>query len=212
MKKSLYLLLLLLTLLLVSGCSTVGFKENALTSNTSTIYTYVEIPQGINENESDPCYKIEINNKSLKECMKIDEFMEFKNLKSQSITISATRDDIDKKTLKLDLVAGKTYFLKAQSYSQIIGQFEFIQIDRKEALKSITTMKMANPPETEDDGIFDFFMSNEDNKTAIKEETPKSITTSSKMDEISKANDMKEKGIISDEEFNKLKAEILNAK
>ncbi len=212
MKKIVYTITTFILLVLITGCSTVPFKYTVPSSNTVTIYTYVVMPSSINENESDPCYKIEINDKFLKECMKIDEFMEFKNLKPQTITIAAIRDDIDKKKMNLTLKAGETYFLKVQTQSQIIGQFEFTHINKDEALKSITSMKMANPPETEEDGILDFFASEDKNETATKEDAKESVTTSSKMDEIQKASEMKDQGIISAEEFNKLKTEILNAK
>jgi len=209
MKKIVYTITTFILLVLITGCSTVPFRYTVPSSNTATIYTYVDMPSSINENESDPCYKIEINDKSLKECMKIDEFMEFRNLKPQTITIAAIRDDIDKKKMNLILKAGETYFLKVQTQSQIIGQFEFTHVKKDEALKSISSMKMANPPETEEDGLFDFFASEDKNETAIKEDVKESVTASSKMDEIQKANDMREQGIISDDEFKKLKAEIL---
>ena len=204
MKK--ILMSLLLVGALFSGCSSLPFKYEK-PSTTATIYTYVVMPQSINEDISDPCYKIEINEKYLKSCMRIQEFMEFKNLKPQMITISATRDDIDKKTISLDLEAGKTYFLKVQSYSSILGQFNFTQVSRDEALQSITSMTMANPPKSKEKDVLDFFVSEEKNETNIQKSTV-SVATS-KMDEIQKANDMKEKGLLTQEEFEKLKAEIL---
>lgn len=205
MKRLIHLLITLVLLALFIGCSTVGFAEKPLKENTSTIYTYVETPSSVNENMYDPCYKIDINNKSFKSCMKIEEFMEFKNLKAQEIIISATRDEIDKKTMKLDLVAGNRYFLRVQSTSQIMGQFEFTQVSKDVALKSIGSMKMANPPKKKDEGMFDFFASEEKSEVKMKE----AVDSLSKLDEIKKANEMKEQGIITDVEFKKLKSEIL---
>jgi len=198
-----------LLLLLFTGCSTVSFVEKSPKKNTATIYAYVDTTSNINENMYDPCYKLKINDDSLEDCMNINEFMELTNLKPQAINIYAIRDDIDKKNIKLDLLGGKTYFLKIQSYSQIMGQYEFKQVSRELALKSIVNMKMANPPkkpEKEDNSILDIF-SSDTNSTTV--ENKNTTIISSKTDEINKAYEMKEKGIITDEEFDKLKAEIL---
>ena len=209
MKSLKHLSISLLLLFLFTGCSTISFVEKPPKENTATIYAYVDTTSNINENVYDPCYKLEINDESLHDCMNINEFMELSNLKTQKVSIYAIREDIDKKNIELDLKAGNTYYLKIQSYSQIMGQFEFKQVNRDDALKSISDMKMANPPkkpEKEDSSILDIFSSDEANVTKESVNTTKA---SSKTDEINKAYEMKEKGIITNEEFDKLKAEIL---
>lgn len=202
MQKIRYTIASFFILLFCAGCTSVGFADIPASKNTATIYSYVDLPQNVDETVSDPCYKISINKDLLENCMKSEEFMVFEKLKPQTINISAIRDDIEKKTLELSLEAGKTYFLKVQSYSQLIGQFEFKEVNRETALKSIGSMKMANPPEKKDDAIFDFFASEEKSEKT-------EFSSSSKMDEIQKASDMKEKGVITQKEFDTLKAEIL---
>ena len=211
MQKIRYIITSFLILFIVTGCSSVGFSELPISNKTATVYAYVEMPQNIDERVSDSCYKIAINNELLKSCMKSEEFMAFRDLKPQTITISAIRDDIDKKSIELTLNAGETYFLKIQSYSQIMGQFDFKKVKHNLALESITNMKMANPPKREDDGMLDFFVSKDRSEKTSNTVVKENVTTASKMQEIKEASEMRDKGIITQKEFDTLKTEILNA-
>lgn len=206
MSKILFIIPSFIIVMLVSACSKTPFHESSISNNSSTVYVYVQTQESVNENMYDPCYKIAINDELLKECVEIDEFIELKNLQPQFVDVTAIREDIDRKKLVLNLEASKTYFLKIQSHSQLIGQYDFENVTRDVALKSISTMSMANPPKKEDDGILNFLVQSD---KAPQEVSNLTTTPASKIDEITKANEMREKGIISDEEFNKLKAEIL---
>ena len=66
-----------------------------------------------------------------------------------------------------------------------------------------------------EDNIINIFTDDEPKKeesavvAPAASQTEAVVQTSSKMDEVQKAYDMKEKGMLSEEEFNRLKAEIL---
>ena len=197
MKNLIKLVISTLVLVLFASCGKIAFKEVEPLKSTSLIYVYVVDSASSSETNANHCYKIAINGKNLEECAQIDEFLQYNGLLSEEIMMSATRADIEKQILKLDLKEGETYYMRINSFSDSFNKFEFVQVQKSLALKELKDMTQANPPEKKS-GSSELFKEAEEKSKKI-----------SKPDEIKKAHKLKVEGLLSEEEYNKLKAEIL---
>ena len=199
---------------------------------------------------------IRINNKQADERIEEGEYMAL-NLKPETMSISATKQEIQEHVLKMDLKAGQIYYLKIVD-DMAGGAFEFHEVDSITALQEIEKTGLIGTNEESPENIITEFVSSDSeadsvikaNETATMTEAQidamieqklaeKSSTTAvvpvvgdvepssnsvpviapignttkasvSQMDEILKAYEMKEKGILSDTEFKAIKANILN--
>ena len=197
-------LLLKLTLLFLAitftSCSKTPFAEQNPESDKALVYVYVAEDDSINETYRKPSYKITINGIRSKDSIGIGEYIVF-NLKPISLIATATRSDIEIQKLNLELEAGKAYFLRVRSFSDDFGKFKFELVDNKTALNEIKDTTLATEVDKKEEFI---------NSIGQDDDTPKKSSENiSKIDEIKKAHMLKKDGIITDEEFNKLKAEIL---
>lgn len=199
MKNQFKIVTFVLISLLFVSCAKIPFKEVEPLKSTSLINVYVvnNVSASANEADANHCYKIAINGKNLEECAQTDEFLQYNGLLSEDIILSATRADIEKQTLKLNLKEGETYYLRIKSFSNSFNKFEFVQVKKTLALNEIKDMTQANPPEKENASL------------ELFKESKKESKNLSKSDEIKKAHQLKVDGLLTQEEYNKLKAEIL---
>lgn len=212
--KKVTALLLTAVLLFITGCGTrVPFKKQEPLENAALVYVYVT-PDG--EFESDPQYKIRINNKRVDGYVRKDEYMILNLKPSKNLTISATKAQIEERSVKLSVQAGQTYYLKVQG-GLGGGDFAFVNAGTSVGSKEITKMGLAGSVAEGDDNSFisELISSSSDKQPSQEVQAPKVIQktiiqkAASKPDELEKAYNLKQKGIITDAEFNKLKAEIL---
>ena len=171
------------------SCSKSPFKPQETLENKALVYIYVKTPEGLNDSNRYPKYSIKIDGKYVDGDMGQEEYIAL-NLDPSEIELFAIRADIEIQSLKLDLKAGATYYLRIRSFSDDFAEFNFEELPKSIAFEEIIVTKNVTPKEEK------------------KEQT---MQTLSKTDEIQKAYELKEKGILSNEEFEKLKADILNA-
>ena len=171
------------------SCSKTPFKVQETLENKALVYIYVKTPEGLNDSNRYPKYSIKIDGKYVDGEIDHEEYIAL-NLDSADIKISAIRATIEVQSLKINLKAGSTYYLRIKSFSDDFAKFNFEELPKNIAFEEILSTQNVTPKE---------------------EEKVQVIQTLSKSDEIQKAYDLKEKGILSNEEFEKLKADILNA-
>ncbi len=197
--KKVKVVLLVAVLLLISGCGNrVPFKKQGPLDNAALVYVYVA-PDGAFE--SNPNYRIRINNKRVNKRVKKDEYIVLNLKPTKSINFSATKLAIDEEDLKMNILAGKTYYLKIQGSGS--GGFNFTHVTSNIGSEEIKNMGLAGSIMEEVTDVISELI--EDPK-----DTPNlQVKSLSKPDEVQKAYKLKKQGILTDEEYNKLKAEIL---
>jgi hypothetical protein len=171
---------------------------------------------GNGEGMNSPYFNIRINNKRYLQRIRSGEYLAF-DLKPEAMTISATRAQIEEKVIKLDLKAGQIYYLKIKDNLDG-GRFDFEQVSEESGANEIVKTGLAGSSEESTKNIItEFVNSKEDKKedASVKVESTTTVqpvadtNVPSKADEIKKAYSLKEKGILSEEEFKALKTEIL---
>ena len=217
---------LTLVLLLITACgSRVPFKKQQPLENSALVYVYV--PENVTADEDTDVYEysIRINNKRHMERITEGEYMVF-NLKPLTIDISATRAQIEEHKETIKLQAGQIYYFKIQKQDD--ATFTFERVEPSTASAEIAKTGLAGSTlEDENDNISEFVNFNKDKKeskkvaakvpvatpvtnpTPTKTKASKKRVTASKLDEIKEAYQMKKDGLISDEEFQTIKSEIL---
>lgn len=209
--KIIKILLLTTTLLLLTACGNkIPFKKQEPLENAALVYIYVLQNVGLQESQGGSDYSIRINNKRYLERIRGGEFISF-NLKAQPMTISVTRAQIEEKVLKMDFKAGQIYYLKV-SDNLDDGKFDFEIVNNTQALNEITKTGLAGSSvESAENIITEFVNPKETESFEVKATSAPTVApvAVSKTEEIMRAHALKEKGIISDEEFKILKANIL---
>lgn len=216
------ILLLTTTLLLITACgSKTPFKEQKPLDNAALVYVYAKMSLDSSESSTRGEYSLRINNKPVMQRIQDGEYMIF-NLKPQPMKISATKKQIQEKVLDLDLNAGQIYYLKIVD-SQDGSAFDFVKVSSSHAKVEITKTGLAGSSEESPENIITEFVNPKETESmevkssavaapvAVPQvSAPVTTMPMSKTDEIMKAYGLKEKGIISDEEFKALKTNILN--
>lgn len=208
-KKSLTIIASLLLSVLFTACAKIPFEKQTPLNDAALVYIYVAMDSGMNDTQRMPLYKIGLNGKDTEGYVKHGAY-KFFNLRAGEMTISAARNSIEKQKIDLNLTAGNTYFLKVRSFSDDFAKFEIVSVESDEAYSALMNTTLADEYEKSENIITELI-------TPEKEEVKKRVETvetkvapvTSKMDEIQKAFEMKEKGMLSEEEFKTLKAEIL---
>lgn len=192
-------------LLLMAGCANkVPFKESLPAENASLVYIYMPNYSELVEDISNQNYRIRINDKSVEGRIKSNEYMAF-NLKSQTIKFSATRANIEEKTASLDLKVGGVYYLRIRDNLQN-GSFSFEAVSKEIGEKEIIKTELSGSVLEDKTKILTELVGiPETKKEEVKAQKPISTT-----DELEKAYNLKEKGIITDEEFKTLKSKIIS--
>jgi hypothetical protein len=198
-------ILLFFTLTFIS-CSKTPFVEEKPLDGTSLVYVYVMPDQSINDTYRYPTYKIFVNGQSLKGDVESLEFMKI-NLKPQKINLKVSRAGIEFKDLTVDFKAGNTYYFRIQSLSDDFGKYEFKQVDKNIAIEELyKTYSALDDKKTE---VLKSVVVSDEQDEEINDSKP--LDSKSKTDKIKEAHQLKEDGVITEQEFEKLKAEIINA-
>ena len=210
MKKLLIIIAILTFSTLFTACGKIPFVKQQPLENAALVYVYLDMDSGANDTDRMPNYVVGINGKDTEGSIEYGTYKYF-NLKPGQITISATRSDVEKQDIELNLDAGKTYFLRVQSFSDDFAKFEIARVNSNEAYPELKDTTLADKFEKSENAISALISSSSDEPEVAKAKAveAKASQSTSKMDEIQKAYDMKAKGMLSEEEFNTLKAEIL---
>ena len=207
MKKTLILLLTIVSLFFSACGSKIPFSVEKPLPDSALVYIY--FPQHVSEDEDshESEYNMYFNDRKVIDTIFANEYMSF-NVKPGNVKISVTRKQIEEKIINLNLKSGTTYYLKIMD--NITGnEFNFIQVNKRVALSEIVDTGLAGTSVSSPDNIINVFTDTPKEKSVLTEPTVQTVSKASKMDEIQKAYEMKEKGILSQDEFNSLKSEIL---
>ncbi len=201
MKKA-YILLLSIVLLFISACGNkVAFKPQEPLSNAALVYVYISPWSEDIEREYTSFYIIRLNNKRLDARLYKNEYIAL-DVKPGNTTFSATRAAIEEKSLTLKLEPGHIYYLRVTGDLED-GSFKFEHVSDTVGAKEIKTTGLSGSMVNSPEYIVTELIEND------KEQEQKDSSTLSKTQEIEKAYALKEKGIISQKEFEQLKADIL---
>jgi len=209
--KKIQILLISLGMLLLSACgSKIPFAKQDPLPNAALVYVYQPSNIGSEDNANTSDYNIRFNGRRVMERISSDEYMVF-NVKPEHVEISAVRKQIEEKTITLDLKAGQTYYLKI--IDNMDGDnFDFVRMNKRDAYPELTKTGLAGSSVENEENIINVFIDKPKKEAVVVAPITQSapaVSKVSKMDEIQKAFEMKEKGILSDDEFKALKAEIL---
>lgn len=184
----------------LTACGTkLPFAPQKPLKDASLVYVYIPNKIVVDEDNTTPGkYTIRINNKRTKKSMTLGEYMPY-NLKTGSITLSATKDALIEHGIKLNLKAGKIYYVKVNTQDN--GDFNIKLVDEQTALKEIAKTGLADTYVVEENEII--------TQLIEPKKKEKTVTSTSKVDELRKAYQLKQDGIISEEEYKTLKREIL---
>ncbi|MCX6052711.1 MAG: DUF2846 domain-containing protein [Campylobacterales bacterium] len=221
--KSIKIVIMAIVLLLVTACGNkTPFSAQQPLENSALVYVYASSAMSSGEGTSSKDFNIRINNKRFLQRIKSGEYMAF-NLKPEAMTLSATRSQIEEKVLKLNLQSGQIYYLRIKD-NMDGDKFEFEQIANAIASKEITKTGLAGSSEESPANIITEFVNPKEDKKeeVIVKAQPATVAqpaavaqpvantkSLSKSDEIEKAYNLKEKGILSEQEYKALKTEIL---
>ncbi|MCX6075791.1 MAG: DUF2846 domain-containing protein [Campylobacterales bacterium] len=211
-------IIVVVILLLLAACGNkTPYSVQKPLENAALVYVYADSAVGYyGEGMTSTYFNIRINNKRYLQRIRSGEYLAF-DLKPEAMSISATRAQIEEKVVKLDLKAGQIYYLKIRDNLDG-GRFEFEQMNEEVAVKEIAKTGLAGSSEESTKNIITEFVNSKEDKKENTSAKVESTTTAqpnadtnglSKSDEIEKAHNLKEKGILSEEEFKALKTEIL---
>lgn len=235
MKKTSLIAIFSLVLLFTSCADKKAFMQNEVKSSSSLVYIYMADDSFMDGTFKIYKYKVLINGNSTGKSLKIGEYVKF-DMKPNNVAISLSREDLEVQTLKLNLQAGNTYYLKGQSHSNRFKDFTLELMDADQGLNEISSTTSTEEISVENK-VFESLVESEKDVTSKMSEDeinamiekklkamspttpvnttqPLSTTTStsatgSKLDDIRNAYEMKKQGVLTEEEFLKMKAEIL---
>jgi len=200
-------------LLLLTACgSKAPFVKQEPLANSALVYVYLPSSISDDENQNESDYNIRFNDRQVMERISSGEYMAF-NVKPERVEVSIVRKQIEEKSITLDLKVGHTYYLKIED--NLAGNsFDFVRMNKRDAYPELMKTGLAGSSVESEENIINVFIDEpkKDETVIMSPTAPQTVpvaNTSSKMDKIQKAYDMKEKGMLSEDEFNTLKAEIL---
>lgn len=207
--KKLKIYILLAAALLIIGCgSKIPFKEQRVLENSSLVYIYVPQITGFSEGGSYHNYLIRINNKKVANRVSAGEYTTL-DLKPNKIKLSATRASIEEKALELELQEGKTYYLRVLENAEN-GSFVFERVSAEIGAAEIAKTGVAGSMIDDIDNTLTELVGGEKTDAPQQTQVQTPVAPISKIDELQKAYELKEKGIISEEEFKTLKSQIIS--
>ena len=204
MKNTLLISLILAITILFTACGTrVPFVQKEIAQKNAMVYIYVSDEIGNDDEISDPSYMIRINGKTTDERIKIKEYVVYE-LKANETKIAIVRGAVEEQSLKLDLKAANEYYLRVDGNLDG-GGFSFTKMSKVDALPEISKTGLAGSTVVNESLIVTEIVNpeSEDKQNGTKSENL------SKVDEIKEAYKLKDNGLITQEEYEKLKAEII---
>ena len=198
-----YIIFLSLPILFLS-CSKVPLQKQNIENDSALVYVYVEQDDGINDTSRNSNYKIVINGIKTLGTLSYGEYKYYR-LRPEKLTINAYRADIEEQSITLELNASKTYFLCIKSFSDDFARFNISSVSPKVGYEALKDTSLAGEYKKTELKISKYLI---DETPEAKETKPES--SKSKTDELMNAAKLKEQGLLTNEEFNTLKAEILN--
>lgn len=210
MNKIKILLTVVATLLLLGCGSKAPFKAQEPLVGASLVYVYAIESYGGVESDAYQNYTMRVNDKRVGERLRGGEYITL-DLKPSQVKLSATRAQIEEKSLNLDLKAGEIYYLKITDNLEK-GAFSFDHVSKDTGAKEIIKTGVAGSMIDDIDHTLTEIISSDKAEKSVEVKPPQSQiqAPSSKTDELEKAYKLKEKGIISEEEFKTLKSQIIS--
>jgi len=200
MKKIILIITVAFLGIILTACADrTPFKEQEVLKNKALVYVYVVKTVSTDDSSYDEPYSIKIDDKPITPKIMQSEYIAY-DLQPIKIKFSAIKGAAVSKDIELDLKPQDVYYLRVKG-SQEDESFSFEVVQSKTALKEIAKTGVAGS---------NFIFENEDKPEGVIETTPKQIEPKSSADEIQRLYDMKEKGILSQEEFDTLKAKVIN--
>ncbi len=185
-------------LLLTAGCmGKVPFVQKEPIPSASLVYIYQLNDVNDDDSIASSQYTIMINNKKVEYKIRSSEYMQF-DLKPNSTTFSVVRGAIENKSITIDLKQGQIYYLRVKDGLDN-NNFEISQSSNDMGLEEIKSTGLVGSTVVDEDEII--------TETLQRKEIEKSNL--SKADRIKEIYKMKTDGLITDEEYLKLKTEIL---
>lgn len=195
MKKIVLALTTIVLGMLFMACSKAAFDKQRPTENMALIYVYAAA-----DANKVSFYNIGINGKKIEGGIKNGEYRMY-NLKPGITTVSAYKGNAQEEKVDLDLGAGKTYYLSVKTFSQDAAKYEIKRVNSSVAYEELTHTVLAEGNMQSDSTISEAAASKEDSTTAVKNNKTKALQN---------AVELKEAGILSEDEYNKLKEKILS--
>lgn len=196
MKKILIILLTITIASIFTACADkTPFKEQTPLSNSALVYVYAKQVILDEDGSSVARFQLLVDDKSIGIRLVENEYTPL-DLKAQNVKISSVKDALITKEITLDLKDGDIYYLRAQMLNG--DNFKFEIVERYIALEEIAKTK-----------LYGSFM--KDSIDSLINVDKKTKAEKSKIEQIKDANQLKIDGIITQEEFEKLKVDILNA-
>ncbi|MFT7003906.1 MAG: hypothetical protein ACJAWW_001258 [Sulfurimonas sp.] len=206
--KTTKIITLSIILLLITACGTkVPFKAQEPVNKASLVYIYVSSEMRTDDGNSEGDFAISINNKRVLQRVKEGEYT-LLNLKPEKMNISVTKSQILEQVINMDLKEGETYYLRVKEGSN--DKFDFTQVSSSLALKELSKTGLAGSSvQSVEYMVTELVTGTQEEKSIIKVPASTKAPITSKVDEIQKAYKLKEQGVLSEEEFQALKTEIL---
>ncbi len=202
MKKTIILILSAVVLFSISGCSKVPFAPQAQPKDKALVYVYAVNNVGDGEDDSSPRYKILIDDEIVSERVEQSEYLGFE-LKPAETKVAVIRGSIIEHALTLNTTAGEQYFFKIVTDDEG-GDFEFSQVSQEQGMKEIEKTFLAGA--SSDEGMFSGTILGSDDE----DKKEPSSSEKSDADELARLFELKEKGAITQEEYETLKAKVIN--
>ena len=207
MKKTILTLVAVVAAMLFTACTKVPFKTQEPLADAALVYVYVAEGDGFTEMNRKPSYKVAINGKYTEGGIMIGEYKPF-DLRPSQIEFSIARADVEIQKIALAIEAGKIYYLRVKSFSDDFAKFEVVNVPAHIGAQEIKKMYLAGVLQEEQNKVIEELIEPAKEQSA-QQTVVQSAPKASKTDELKKAFELKEQGVLTDAEFEKLKAEIL---
>jgi hypothetical protein len=207
MKKIILALVAVVAAMLFTACTKVPFKTQEPLADAGLVYLYVVESEGFNETHRKPSYKVAINGKNTQGSIEIGEYRAL-HLQPSRIEFSVIRAGIEIQKIALAIEAGKIYYLRVKSFSDDFAKFEVVNVPAHIGSQEIKNMYLAGVLQEEQNKVIEELIEPA-KEQPVQQTIVQSAPKASKTDELKKAFELKEQGVLTDAEFEKLKTEIL---
>jgi hypothetical protein len=192
MKKLLSIILAITVLGIFSACSSKKpYKEEQISDQKAMVYIYRKSVIS----DLDNVYRVYLNNLLVKDVLRDNGYLHFE-VKEGDLTVNVRRGVLFEHSVSLHVKNSQTYYIRAVSVSDS-GDFKLEVVDNATGKSEIATTVYYD--ETRDDMFY-----HEDKKK------PEVKPATSNAQEIERLYNLKEKGIITQDEYETLKAKVIN--